>query len=135
MGAQENRELGRRWLTGEGPDDFASALADDVVWRIGGTTVFSDTFTGKADVFARLLGPLQAQLSSSGAMTIDSLTADEDRVVVQGHVTGRVTTDGKPYDNNYCFVCRIRDGLISEVDEYCDTELITTAFGPRSAAA
>src|SRR4051794_34504129 len=112
MGAEENRELGRRWLTGTGPDDFDSALADDVVWRIGGETVFSDTFNGKADVYARLLGPLNAQLSSPGTMAIDALIADEERVVVQCHMTGRVTTDGKPYDNKYCFVAVVRDGKI-----------------------
>jgi ketosteroid isomerase-like protein len=131
MGAEENRELGRRWLTGTGENDFDAALSDDVVWRIGGGTVFSDTFNGKADVYARLLGPLQSRLSSGGSMTIQAITADEDRVVVQGDVSGRVTTDGKPYDNHYCFVCVVRDGKIVEVDEYCDTELITTAFGPR----
>jgi ketosteroid isomerase-like protein len=40
-----------------------------------------------------------------------------------------VTTSGKPYNNTYCIVLRLADGKIVQVDEYCDTELVTEAFG------
>jgi ketosteroid isomerase-like protein len=39
--------------------------------------------------------------------------------------------DGKPYENNYCFVIRMRNGKMVEIEEYCDTELVTSALGSR----
>jgi ketosteroid isomerase-like protein len=34
------------------------------------------------------------------------------------------------YDNNYCWVFRFQGGLIQEVREYMDTQLVTDTFGP-----
>lgn len=31
--------------------------------------------------------------------------------------------------NTYCLVYKVADGKIKEITEYCDTELITAAFG------
>jgi ketosteroid isomerase-like protein len=48
-------------------------------------------------------------------------------VVIQCH--GRVTTKtGKPYNNTYCYVCRMADGKMRELTEYLDTELVATAL-------
>jgi ketosteroid isomerase-like protein len=35
-----------------------------------------------------------------------------------------------PYNNNYCYVCRLADGKLRELTEYCDTQLIATALAP-----
>ena len=54
--------------------------------------------------------------------------AEGDYVAVQAH--GQATTKtGKPYNNTYCMVFRIANGKVQELTEYCDTELITAAFG------
>ena len=52
------------------------------------------------------------------------MIAEGDWVAVQ--LTGEATTvEGKPYNNTYCHVMRIRDGQIAEVTEYFDSELVT----------
>ena len=55
-----------------------------------------------------------------------------DWVVVQ--CRGRVTTkSGAPYNNTYCYVCRLAGGKLHELIEYCDTQLIATALDPPQA--
>jgi len=39
------------------------------------------------------------------------------------------TRSGKPYDNHYCYVCRLADGKLRELTEYMDTELAASALG------
>lgn len=52
----------------------------------------------------------------------EEIIADGDRVVVlaRGEVK---TVRGEDYNNEYCFVFRMRDRKIVEVREYCDTAL------------
>jgi ketosteroid isomerase-like protein len=42
--------------------------------------------------------------------------------------------DGRRYDNNYYWVFRFQDGLIQEVREYLDTQLVTETFGPDGSS-
>jgi ketosteroid isomerase-like protein len=55
------------------------------------------------------------------------LIAEDDYVVVEcrGHVT---TKAGIPYNNTYCWVCRIVEGKLQELTEYMDTALVISAF-------
>lgn len=39
------------------------------------------------------------------------------------------TLDGRPYNNTYCQVIRVRDGQFIEVKEYFDTALVAEVFG------
>jgi ketosteroid isomerase-like protein len=104
-------------------------LADDVRWTVIGSTKYSGTFKGKQDVMERLAGPLFAELESPGAIEPSNLIAEGEYVVVQATASGRMTRTGRPYNNTYCMVIRLSGGQVTEVDEYCDTELITSAFG------
>jgi ketosteroid isomerase-like protein len=38
-------------------------------------------------------------------------------------------SDGLRYENNYCWALRFQNGLIQEVREYMDTQLVTETFG------
>lgn len=38
------------------------------------------------------------------------------------------TKDGRPYNNTYCHVLKIRNGKISAMTESFDAELISSAF-------
>lgn len=111
------------------PQSFLTALADDVRWTVIGTTVFSGTYKGKQDVLDRLFGPLMDQLASPGSQSVQNVVAEGDYVVVQSQASDRVTKTGNPYNNTYCMVLKVLGGKVVEIDEYCDTELITSAFG------
>ena len=102
-------------------------LAEDVTWTNIGSTKYSGTFHGKADLVARLLQPVFGQLQAGITSAIDNLVAEGDFVVVQSR--GKAATkDGRLYNNTYCHVFRIRGGKIVEVTEYMDTELVSAVL-------
>lgn len=102
---------------------FGEAMADDFCWTVPGTTAWSRTYRGIADVRRDLLKPLFAQFADTYTNSAQRVIAEDDWVVVQcrGKVT---TTSGKRYDNSYCYVCRLEDGKIKELIEYMDTQLM-----------
>jgi uncharacterized protein len=38
------------------------------------------------------------------------------------------TKAGKPYNQTYCYVCRVADGEVRELTEYLDTDLVNRAL-------
>lgn len=106
---------------------FVDSLADDFKWTVTGTTKWSRTYDGKQAVITELIQPLFAQFADQYTNTAHRFIAEDDYVVVEcrGHVT---TKSGKPYNNTYCWVCRISNGKLQELTEYMDTELVTSTF-------
>ena len=134
MGTEENKKIVLDFYAAGARGDReagCSLLADDIVWTNIGATKFSGTFSGKQALIEQLLGPLFGQLKAGIASTIERLTAEGDTVVAQTSGSAE-TLDGKPYNNRYCQVIRIRDGRIAEVREYFDTALVDAVFGSRS---
>jgi len=112
---------------------FADAMADDFTWHMMGTTPWSGTFTGKAEVRQRLITPLFTQFGSHYTNTPKRILADGEFVMVES--CGNVTTKtGKPYCNTYCMIIRMREGKMVELTEYLDTELVSAALEPPSWA-
>lgn len=106
-----------------------SALADDAVWTIIGSTVLSGVFVGKQEIIDKLLGGLLARLQGGVVFDIKRLIAEDDYVVLIADGTATSKT-GRPYNNKYCIVARFADGKIREITDYIDTELITSALVP-----
>ena len=106
---------------------FVDAMADDFRWTITGTTPWSKTYDGKQTVLNDLMQPLFSQFADRYTNTAQRFIAEDDYVVVE--CRGRVTTKaGKPYNNAYCYVCRMAGGKMRELTEYLDTELVATAL-------
>ena len=129
MGAAENKEVVRKMREAKGIDAILATMSDDVRWTLIGTTKFSGTMNGKQEIVEKLFKPIFAQLETPGSNVIDNIIAEGDYVVVQQRGTGRRTKSGKDYNNTYCIVYKVDDGKIKEITEYCDTELVTSAFG------
>lgn len=108
---------------------FRDAMADDFRWTVTGSTRWSGTYRGKHAVLSELFAPLFAQFAGRYTNTADRFIAEGDHVVVE--CRGRVTTKaGTPYNNTYCYVCRLADGKLRELTEYFDTQLVATALAP-----
>lgn len=102
---------------------FVDSLADDFCWTLTGTTAWSGVYRGKQAVMRDLMRPLFAQFADQYTNTAHSFIAEGGRVVVE--CRGKVTTkSGKPYNNQYCWVCRVEGGKLKEVVEYMDTQLV-----------
>jgi len=131
VSAAENKQLLQNIFSelskGDGKP-FVESLADDISWTIIGSTKFSRTYRGKQAVLNELLRPLFAQFADQYTNTAHRFIAEDDYVVVE--CRGRVTTkSGAPYNNTYCWICRVADGKLQELTEYLDTELVTAALG------
>jgi uncharacterized protein len=131
VSAAENKQLMQNIFTelsnGDGAP-FVESLADDICWTIIGSTKFSGTYRGKQAVLNELLRPLFARFADQYTNTAHRFIAEDDYVVIE--CRGRVTTkSGAPYNNTYCWVCRVTDGKLQELTEYLDTELVTAALG------
>ena len=129
MGAAENKEVVRQMREAKGVDAILATMSDDVRWTLIGTTKFSGVLNGKQEIVEKLFKPIFAQLETPGSNVIDNIIAEGDYVVVQQRGTGRRTKSGKDYNNTYCIVYKVAGGKIKEITEYCDTELVTSAFG------
>jgi ketosteroid isomerase-like protein len=130
--AAQNKRLMQDIFSGLARGDtrpFRDAMADDFCWTITGTTPWSGTYHGKGVVLAELIAPLFSQFADQYTNTADRFIAEGDHVVVE--CRGRVTTKaGRPYDNTYCYVCRLADGKLRELTEYFDTELVNAVLAP-----
>ena len=112
---------------------FAEALSDDIRWITPGSSVWARTYEGKPAVLYFLGTAVRGQLVERVRLTARRILADADHVVVEAK--GRATTrTGKPYNNDYCFIFRLDAGKITEVTEYLDTDLATSALAPVAPA-
>jgi len=131
MNAEHNKRLVRdTWnaVTAGDIDTFLGNLADDVTWTFFGSHRFAGTFRGKDELLAKLFGPLGEVLEDGIKVTIDSMTAEDDRVVIEARGEARAKS-GAPYNNHYCIVVTVADGRVRHVREYLDSELVTAVFG------
>jgi ketosteroid isomerase-like protein len=113
---------------------FNAAMAEDFTWILEGTGAWSRTWRGRETVRRELLKPLFAQFATPYRCRAERIIAEGDSVVVLAR--GEVTTlAGKPYNNSYCFVIRMRDGEMVELREYLDTELVAEALEPPGAGS
>ena len=130
VGAADNKRLVEEVFAeladGNG-QPFMDLLGDDIRWTVMGSGEWSGTYAGKPTVIAELMRPLFSQFATPYRNKASLIVADGDHVVVecQGEVT---TKSGKPYNQRYVYVCRMIDGKIRELNEYLDTELVSSAL-------
>lgn len=110
-----NIELGERSLA---PDAFAVAKG---FGKFGGVR-HRDVMIGTLDAFRKMV-PTGLRLQ------VHTVTAEGDRVVVECEGNA-VTSQGKPYCNQYCFVFTFADGKIRQVNEYFCNVLANEVLWP-----
>ena len=109
---------------------YLAALAEDATFRTIGSNSWSTTFRGRDAIVNDLFGRLRVKLRGRNFCTPSRIHDAGEFIIVQAR--GRnLTRQGMPYENDYCFVIRLRAGKMVEIEEYCDTELVASALGPR----
>jgi len=125
MTAAENKQLLQQAfaeLSKGNSRPFVDLWADDFCWTVTGNTKWSKTYRGKRVVLQELMGPLFSNFATQYTNTAHRFIAEGDYVAVE--CRGQVTTKaGKPYNNAYCYICRLEDGKLKELTEYLDTAL------------
>jgi uncharacterized protein len=113
------------------PDAAAPCLARDAFTVAKGFSKFAgvrhyDTIVGTISAFKELL-------PTGLRPTVETVTSAGDRVVVEFEGNA-VTSDGKPYCNQYCMVFTLQGGKINQVNEYFCTKLADEVLWPLVAA-
>ena len=131
-----NRALMQQIFSGLAQGDgalFFERMADDVRWRIIGTTKWSRTYSGKQEILQDMIGRTRAVLAQRLKLVPQRFIADGELVAVEAHGDSATKT-GVPYRNEYCMVFRIAGGQIAEITEYCDTQLVAAVFDDPATA-
>ena len=131
-----SREIVQQWfdLIAKGQAQAAFALfSDDIVYDLKGTTPVSGVYRGLKSIVEDFFTPWRKQIDGELVLQVDELIGDGDTVVALSRGKAK-TVFGKPYDNDYAFVFRLRGGKITHVAEYLDTALVeTAAYGKKIA--
>jgi uncharacterized protein len=76
---------------------------------------------GRDRIVRFLTGEFPAVFVSDVTVEFRTVVADGDVVVVEERMRATLAS-GRHYDNDYCFVFEVRDGLVHRVREYMDTQ-------------
>ena len=126
MTAAQNKALIKAAFDGlaeADPARFIDLFDDDMVWIVTGHSKWSRRFEGKESIDRDLVRPLFANFATPYRNIADRIIADDDGNVVVLARGAVKTTRGEDYNNDYCFIFRMRDGMIVEVREYMDSAL------------
>jgi ketosteroid isomerase-like protein len=109
---QANHQLARDFFAALSNANIPDSLltADMTAWTTSSGTADRARYQGGIKLFAQVF-------NGGFRYTVDSLTAEDDRVAAEVTARGTLTT-GEPYQNTYVFVLRIRDGRIAAVAEH-----------------
>jgi ketosteroid isomerase-like protein len=109
------------WQAGTAP--ITDVFAVDMVWRIEGHSVASKEYTDRTQFIDEVLTPFGARFAAGERfrpIRIRSIHADGDTVIVvwDGH---GISNDGRPYENSYAWVMRMRDGRVIDGTAFYDS--------------
>jgi len=122
-------------LSSGNPQPYLDLFAEDVTFRVTGTTRWSGTYRGKASLVNDLLRPVSRCLRGNFKATLVRVVFEDDVLVLETKGEGNTAKNGKPYNNEYCWVCRVKNGKLTDVTEYADMELIASALVVDEAPA
>jgi ketosteroid isomerase-like protein len=93
---------------------LAELIAPDVVWHVPGNNVISGTYTSRDAIFG-CFSKIFELSNGSYRPQLHDILANDDHTVALLHVTAR--HGQKTLDQDYAFICHIREGQIAELWE------------------
>lgn len=106
---------------GDGEGLMACLSPDLSFWMPGSTEIHGAVES--RDEFAQVSADVMNRLSGPIVLTVQNIIVDGERAAVQAKGTS-LTKKGEPYNNTYCFVWRVQGGVVTEMTEYHDTDLV-----------
>jgi len=137
MNTQENVQIVKDLFAAMGRGDKQGLLAlaaEDIEWIIPGENwPLAGTHRGHAglaDLLQKAFGMVEISYPKP-----PEFLAQGERVVVVGVATGRIKATKKPFEDHFVFVITVRNGKLTNVREYIDTQALAraseTAASPR----
>lgn len=137
MNIESNKALVSGFISRFNASDIQGALdtlTDDATWWIAGKPgALPACGTLTKDQLTELFGRMGSQLKDGLRMTVKGVTAEGNRVAVEVESYGELK-NGRIYNQEYHMLMEIRDGKISAVREYLDTQHVFAVwFRPDEA--
>jgi ketosteroid isomerase-like protein len=134
MSTVQNVQAVKDFFTAIGGGDgraLLELLAEDVEWIIPGKDwPLAGTHRGHSGV-VDLLETASRSLETSTEPR--EFIAEGDRVLVIGIATGKVKATNKPFEDDWIFAITVRDGKLTAIREYVDTQALARASQPDAS--
>ena len=126
------REIFKGLENGDGAA-FFKQVADDVDWTVMGTHPLAGHYRSKAEFIAGTFTKLGQLLPQGTQLHLEYLIVKDDQAVVELHSLA-TAKNGMRFDNRYCWVNYLRDGLIVCVRAYLDSAMVARLFDENPIA-
>jgi len=131
---EDNKKLAAEFFARLSASDIAGALdtmTDDATWWIAGKPeLLPAAGVHSKEQIARLFNRMAGQLKDGLRMTVKGMISEGDKVAVEVESYGELR-NGRTYHQEYHLLMTIRDGKVSAVREYLDTQhVFATWFQP-----
>jgi len=131
MNIEDNKRVVSEFFSRLTASDIEGALAmmtDDATWWIAGKAGTTPAVgTRSKEQIARLFHYMMGQLKNGLRMTVKGMIAEGDSVAVEVESYAELT-NGRVYNQEYHMLIVIRDGKISAVREYLDTQHVLAVW-------
>lgn len=129
MNIEQNVQTVKDFFGAMGGSDRQALLAlvaDDIEWIIPGEGwPLAGTHRGHHGL-AALLQTASDEVETS-TMEFHEYVAQGDRVLVVGFAAGKIKATGKAWKDDWIFAITVRDGKLTNIREYVDTQALTQA--------
>lgn len=136
MSTEQNVRTVKDFFAAMGKGDGEALLAlvaEDIEWIIPGKDwPLAGTYRGQAGL-ARLVKTASGSMETSTEPR--EFVAQGDRVLVVGFASGKVKATNKPFEDDWVFAITVRDGKLTRVREYVDTQALARAAETETAPA
>jgi uncharacterized protein len=129
MSTEENVQIVKDFFAAMGAynkQDLLALVAADIEWIVPGEGwPLAGRHRGHADLAAVL-----RKASEEVEMTYPEppeFVAQGDRVLVVGVATGKIKATNKPFKDNWVFDITVRNGKVTKIREYIDTQALARA--------
>ena len=124
MSAEQNKEMVKATWTAFAKGDIKTAfgnMADNVSWLVPGNIAGVSGVKRGKDEILKFMGAFASKIPEGMHSEITRAYADGDTVILELTNKAKVS-NGKSYENEYCFVFEIENGKIRRIREYVDTQ-------------
>ena len=110
-------------------EGLLAIIDDDIDFRLMGTSPFSRHIRGK-EGYLEIIGEVGSYLDGFIKLTIDEIIPAGDWVIVRANGHAVMKSTGADYDNQYCMMWQLKDGMVIKVREYTCTKMVMEHFFP-----
>jgi ketosteroid isomerase-like protein len=130
MSIQQNVQIVKDFFEAIGRGDKQAVLAlcaEDIEWIIPGEGwPLAGTHRGHPGLAHVLQKASELEIASSAP---PEYVAEGDRVMVAGFAKGKVKATNKTFEDHWVFAITVRDGRLTNIREYVDTQALARASG------